>query len=114
MKIAFDVYGTIEGPKQKEILELFFRLHKSGHEMFVWSNLFYYAVNAIEKHKLPTKPLSKYSITDTDYENKPLDLMDIAIDDDSFQTWLGARQIILINELDSKTEFFNQLTGDAK
>jgi CspA family cold shock protein len=112
MKIAFDVKGTIEGPKQKEVLELFWRLQREGHEMFVWSNLFSYAAQAVIDHKLPATALLKNGISD--YPESAYGLMDVAIEDDRSQTWLGANKIVFVDELNDKTDFFNQLTEGSK
>jgi hypothetical protein len=109
MKIAFDVKGTIEGPKQKEVLELFSRLWTAGHEMFVWSNLESYAVDAVEKYNLPATAIRKYSSTDAEDRG----FMDIAIEDDPSQTWLGAKQIVFVHELPVKTEFLLKHCGKA-
>jgi hypothetical protein len=112
MKIAFDVMGTIEGPKQKQVLELFWKLHKAGHEMFVWSNSFSYAAQAVIDHKLPATALlknGKFNADDSAYG-----LMDVAIEDDTSQTWLGANRIIFVHELTAKTDFLVQLiTGST-
>jgi hypothetical protein len=110
MRIAFDVMGTIEGPKQKQVLELFSRLWTAGHEMFVWSNLESYAVDAIKKHNLPATSMRKYSSTDAEERG----FMDLAIEDDPSQTWLGAKQIVLVSELPAKTEFLLKQFGVAK
>jgi hypothetical protein len=108
MKIAFDVAGTIEGPKQKEILELFWRLHGAGHELFVWSNSYGYAIDAVKKYNLPAATMLKYGRGDSQ------DLMDVAIEDDRSQTWLGASKIVFVDELSNKSEFLDQLTKGSK
>lgn len=106
MKIAFDVKGTIEGPKQKQVLELFWRLQEAGHEMFVWSNLFSYAAQAIIDHGLPATAIRKNSLTEAN--DTAYGLMDLAIEDDRSQSYLGAIKIIFVDELESEIEFLGE------
>lgn len=101
MRIAFDVKGTIEGPKGKEVLELFKLLAALGHEMFVWSNSFGYAVDAVKKYNLNAKPTEKFSKYDAqDYGYDP---MDLAIEDDRGQFWLAADIIVFVDDLRDNT-----------
>lgn len=106
MKIAFDVKGTIEGPKKELVLKLFKGLQAKGHQCFVWSNCYSYAVDAIKDNELSqTEPMSKKSKFDfRDYGQDP---MDFCIEDDRSQTWLGANTIIFVDELND--EFVNTL-----
>ena len=96
MRIAFDVMGTIDGPAKKEVLKLFFALQALGHEMVVWSSEYGLAVRANESNRLNAKVMSKrekYSTSDTD------DYMDLAIDDDTRQTYLATHKFLYVHEL---------------
>ena len=98
MKVAFDVKGTIDGHKQDLVLKLFKGLQNKGHECVVWSNLYSYAVDAIRDHKLTnTEAMSKMSRFDL--RDREMEPMDIAIEDDRSQTWLGAKRFIFVDEL---------------
>lgn len=96
MKIAVDVKGTIEGPKQKQILALIHALKDKGHDIIVWSSVFSYAANAINDHKLdfanPESKTDKWSTTPEYY-------YDVAIDDDRDSQYLAANKLVLVDEL---------------
>jgi len=95
VKIAFDVKGTIEGPKQKQVLAMLRAFHEMGHEVFVWSNAYAYATGAVMDHNLPALPMDKRM--KMDYEAH--ELMDLAIEDDRSQTWLAARRFVWVDEI---------------
>lgn len=102
MKVAFDVKGTIDGHKQDLVLKLFHGLQKKGHQCVVWSNLYSYAVDAVKEHGLTnTKTMSKMSRFEL--KEQEMDQMDLAIEDDRSQTWLGAKRFIFVDELDEET-----------
>lgn len=98
MRIAFDVKGTIEGPKKALVLHIFDKLQKQGHECVVWSNFYGYAVDAIKNNDLKnTQPMTKASRFDL--ENSQQGMFDLAIEDDRSQTWLGAKKFAFVDEL---------------
>lgn len=99
MKVAFDVKGTIEGYNKETVLRLFKGLQAKGHKCVVWSNLYSYAVDAIKDNGLTnTEAMDKMS--KFDLRDRDMDPMDLAIEDDRSQTWLGAKRIIFVDELD--------------
>lgn len=112
MRIAFDVKGTIEGPKGKVILEAFVKLQGLGHTCVVWSNLYSYATEAIEKHSLNADAESKRSAYDMEgYDTKPYD---VAIEDDRSQTWLGANKLIFVDEIgDNSDNLVKRILAEA-
>lgn len=99
MRVAFDVKGTIEGPKQDLVLKLFRGLQKQGHTCVVWSNMWTYAKEAIKTHNLTnTEADTKKSVSDL--MNWGIPLFDLAIEDDREQgTYLGASEFIYVDEL---------------
>lgn len=102
MRVAFDVKGTIDGYNSELVLKLFKGLQAKGHEVFVWSNLYSYAVDAIkDNHLKNTEPLQKMSRIDL--EERELPQMDLAIEDDRSQTWLGANKFVFVDELTEET-----------
>lgn len=99
MRIAFDVKGTIDGPKQKFVLGLLKMLQEQGHDITVWSNSFSYAVDAVKQHGLNAKVQSKKSRSDMDCEEQ--DYFDICVEDDTSQSYLAAKRFIWVHELPS-------------
>lgn len=97
MRIAFDVKGTIEGPKKKFVLGLLKYLQDQGHEVIVWSNSYGYAVDAIKDNALNCVPQSKTTTWDCDGD--PERFVDLCIDDDSSQTWLASKRFIWVHDL---------------
>jgi hypothetical protein len=97
MRIAFDVKGTIEGPKQKFVLGLMEYLKEAGHEIIVWSNSLSYAMDAVRDHELSCPAVSKRALYDID--NDVDQCVDLAIDDDSSQSWLAAKRFIWVHDL---------------
>lgn len=101
MKIAFDVKGTIDGPRGKIILEAFRKLQELGHECIVWSNSLGYAHDAVKSHGLNADFMSKKMMLDYDSEDEA---MDVAIEDDRSQTWLGAKRFIFVDEITNNSD----------
>ena len=98
MKIAFDVKGTLDGPKGHIILSVLLHLQKMGHECIVWSNSYGYARDFVEKHELKdVRAESKGDKWNTDEKN----FYDFAIEDDKSQTYLAAKQFIFVNEIET-------------
>lgn len=107
MKIAFDVKGTIEGPSKEKVLKLFRALRAQGHELIVWSNSYGYAMDAVRDNNLDCAFQSKTDKWQVDQDETHY--VDVAIDDDSSQTWLAAKRFIWVHELpDDIDEFAKQ------
>lgn len=107
MRIAFDVKGTIEGPKKKYVLMLLKNLQSKGHHITVWSNLYSYAVDAVKDNHLDCEFDSKR--TTGDCADDASRLMDLAIDDDSSQTWLASKRFIWVHDIPETDELINEL-----
>lgn len=100
MKIAFDVKGTLIGYHQDKVLKLFYALQSMGCEMFVWSNSINYAFEAVKTHSLKVDAQHvMYKYTTVDVEVEGIEAMDVAIEDDRSQTYLGAKRIIFVDEI---------------
>jgi hypothetical protein len=97
MRIAFDVKGTIEGSKKKQVLRMFELFQKAGHEVIVWSNSYGYAVDAVEDNELTnTRAESKRDKWNTSEEN----YYDLAIEDDKQQgQWLAAKKFLFVDDI---------------
>jgi hypothetical protein len=102
MKIAVDVKGTIEGPKQKQILTMIQALQQRGHEVVVWSNLYQFATDAVRKHNLSCQAMEKLTLMDV--VNDGMGPMDLAIDDDSSQNWLASKRFLWVHQLPMSLE----------
>lgn len=115
MRIAFDVKGTLDGYYEVKVKHLLKLLYDEGHEILVWSNSFSYAVDMVEKLKeegIFVYPERKYSKVDAEMQDLPL--MDIAIEDDVSQTYLGATVIVIVKELpDITEEYVKKLTENG-
>ena len=103
MRIAFDVKGTIEGHSKDKVLRLFKALEAMGHDLLVWSNSYQYAVDAVKNNGLKCPYQSKTTKWDVSDESQYVDL---AIDDDSSQTWLASKRFIWVHELPDDIETF--------
>lgn len=102
MRIAFDVKGTIDGPRGAVIIEAFKKLQDLGHTCVVWSNLYSYATDAVAKHGLKADAESKRSTSDL--ETYGLEPYDVAIEDDRGQTWLGAKRFVFVDEITNNSD----------
>lgn len=101
MKVAFDVKGTIEGHKKDLVLRLFRGLQSQGHTCLVWSNSIGYAVDAIKDNNLDnTEPLWKYTKGDVAMQGR--EMMDICIEDDRSQSYLGSRRFVFVDEINEE------------
>lgn len=95
MKIAFDVKGTLSGPKEKFVVRLLLELQALGHECIVWSNSFGYAVDCVAKNGFKeVRAESKSTKWDRDQSN----WYDVAIEDDHSQDYLAAKRIIFVDD----------------
>lgn len=133
MKVAFDVKGTLEGPKGELVRKLLDGFIAKGNvQISIWSNAYSYATSYILNNpELDGKvtPELKFAKTDvlegyeqkivgyekaadgTEDKSKPIMandrskpiysnyVKDLAIEDDPYQMYLGAKRIILVEEL---------------
>src|SRR4051812_31226905 len=103
MKIAIDVKGTLEGPKQDIIRAVAKQLHDEGHEITIWSSMFSFASDCKNNLKVPYNcDLKRFHS-----EVEPEDWYDLAIDDDTQQTFLPAKRIIYVNEFNNIEELMH-------
>lgn len=107
MKIAFDCKGTLIGFNEEKVLKLFHILESQGHELFVWSNSIGYAFEAVKTHALNVGAShTMYKYTKGEAELEEIDVMDIAIEDDTSQTYLAANRFIFVHEIPDNVEEF--------
>lgn len=104
MRIAFDVMGTLEGRDEAKVLRLYKALQDRGHDMHIWSSSFSMAMSVNQRLSLDATVQGKFSKAEA--ANEGDELMDIAIDDDSSQTWLGAKYIVLVRDIPNDVEAF--------
>lgn len=104
MKIAFDCMGTLEGRDQSKVRALYKALQNRGQDMRVWSSDFGMAVRLNRELSLDATVESKFSKVEA--QERDEELMDIAIDDDSTQTWLAAKYIVLVRDIPNDVEAF--------
>jgi hypothetical protein len=97
MKIAFDVQGTLEGPKGEQVLYIFNLLKQQGHELFVWTN------GMIFPNELKNDAIFITKIAKIDCDNEEM-FMDLAIEDDRYQTYLAAKAFMFVDEIPEKFE----------
>lgn len=116
MKIAFDCMGTLMGPSKAKVVALYKALQNRGHDMYVWSSEYSLARNLNENLKLNGKVEEKFSKNQAIASGE--ELMDIAVDDDATQTWLGAKYIVLVRDIPNDIEAFADklisIRSDAK
>jgi hypothetical protein len=106
MKIAFDVKGTLDGPKGHIVLSALKHLQKMGHECIVWSNSYSYAVDFVKEHKLEgVRAEQKYDKWNTPPEH----FYDFAIEDDRSQTYLAAKQFIFVHDIETTGWIINRM-----
>lgn len=107
MKIAFDVKGTLDGHKKHEMRRILLSLYAAGHEIYIWSSLFSYAVKEAkywEQRHIKCEALDKYSTYEAKARNMPV--MDIAFEDDRTQTYLAANKIVFVDEIPNVVDEF--------
>jgi hypothetical protein len=109
MKVAFDVKGTLIGPDQEKVRDLYNFMRNMKCEMVVWSNLGSYAVDAVKSLKLNARACTKYSMSDA---GSGSDVMDLAIEDDSTQTWLAAKHILLVKDIPNDLKSIEKLAKE--
>lgn len=107
MRIAFDVLGTIQGPKGRVIIEAFKKLQAAGHETVVWSSDYGLAINAVTRYDLNADAMGKLS--GYEMREREMELFDVAIEDDRGQTYLGTRRFIFVDEITTADELVSRI-----
>lgn len=108
MNIAFDVNGTLDGYRGDQVKQLCFALYKAGHSIFVWSNLHSYAVDMVKdlaNRGIKAQPYTKYSSFEA--KQQELTIMDVAFENDSTQTYLATKKLVLVSEIPEEPTKFN-------
>lgn len=104
MKIAVDVKGTLEGPKRKQIVHIIKEALNKGYEVTIWSNgLGRQGAEGLEREygiKLPYE--DKFSKRDA--ETWERGLFDLAIEDDTSQSYLAAKKFLWVHEIPESDE----------
>jgi hypothetical protein len=104
MKIAFDVMGTLEGPKKQLVLKFFKAMKAAGHTCIVWSNSYQYAIDCVKDNNLDVLYQSKTSKSDLyHYTNPEEGMMDLAVEDDRRQTYLAARNFLFVDDISEES-----------
>lgn len=104
MNIAFDVKGTLEGPKGITIRYILHHLMLRGHKITIWSNSLAYAMDYVKDYGLLDKiqPVIKFSKSDVEYKE---DLyFDVAFEDDRSQGYLAAKHIVFVDQISADRE----------
>lgn len=112
MRIAWDVKGTIEGPKGTVILEAFKKLQKLGHECIVWSGLYSYAFDTVVRYDLKAYATSKRTMLDL--EDFSMNPYDVAVEDDRSQDYLGAKSFVFVDEIPNNADELVELILSKK
>lgn len=97
MLIAVDVLGTLKGPRSFDIRKMIRVFQEAGHEVIVWSSEYSLARMAVEEFGLNCTYHQKWSQADVRAERERQ--VDIAIDDDTYQTYLGAKKFVYVHEI---------------
>lgn len=110
MRIAFDVMGTLKGPKGEFLIEVLKELKARDHECVVWSNSIGFASSAVRDYALGVEYSDKRMKSDVEID----DWFDVAFEDDHSQTWLASRLLIFVDEVDNSRdvkEFVDSIEG---
>lgn len=102
LKIAFDVKGTlVDGHSSENIRKLLILCRERGHEITVWSNLFTYTVDFLKDYPTHARFVHDNQSKDSkgDRLSHGLPLFDFAFEDDIRQTYLGAKNLIFVQDV---------------
>lgn len=114
MKVAFDCHGTLVLPNNdKELIvrKLFKWFESKGCEMVVWSNGGA-PETLVKTLKLNATPQGKSKTWDYySCEDPEQYYMDIAVDDDSKQTYLAAKNFIWVRDIPDDESKFEETYG---
>lgn len=115
MRVAFDVQGTLEGRNQDKVRALFQWFAAKGAALTVWSNGMRMDVLSLELQKefgIESDAMWKKTKSDVlwDDDNEE-SFFDIAVDDDTQQTWLAAKNFIWVHEIPEDSTQFDKKYG---
>lgn len=108
MKIAFDVKGMLDGRKSKEVMIILKAFEAAGHGIFVWSNSYNYARDFVRDNNLSAWAINKVEKNGYDGEEEKEDYMDLAIEDDTNQTWLATKRFVWVDDIPTDTDELNE------
>lgn len=115
MKIACDVKGTLEGYKKQQVLRLLELFSKAGYDIYIWSNLYSYAVDARRNNNLDAEVRDKMTKGDLNFDESKY--FNYAIEDDRSQNYLPAKNFIWVDEIPEDMAavdlFFKELIGEG-
>ena len=114
MRIAFDVKGTLEGGNYSgRAMNLLLLLHKAGHEVIIWSSVLSYAyrttVRINQAYGITLDCYSKYG--EYEREEKNLPIIDFAVEDDTSQDYLAAKNFVWVHNIPENVEELAQSLG---
>lgn len=102
MRIAFDVQGTlINGFDSAQIRFIMVEAYRRGHNITVWSNAFEYTQDFLRDYPSHAKFVhnTEQKRSKSDMEEYGIPVFDLAFEDDRRQTYLGANNIIFVNQI---------------
>lgn len=108
MKIAFDVKGTLVGPKGVIIRYILSQLKLKGHQITVWSNLYSYATEFVSDYGLEDVE-ANYKFSKSDVDNEQDKFFDVAFEDDRDQGYLASKLIIFVGDVPTDLESVKRL-----
>ena len=114
--IAFDVKGTLDGPKSEAVLTMLKYFQCAGWKVVVWSSVYSYAIDCIEKNALVgCEPDQK--ITKGDAEMQSVEMYNIVVDD-CYMTaeWIAGKRVVMVDDIpaDKPANFAKQLIEESK
>lgn len=113
--IAFDVKGTLEGPKGEAVLTMLKYFQCAGWKVVVWSNVYSYAIDCIEKNALvgcePDQKMTKSDVAERGFEE-----YDIVVDDCRMTAeWIAGKRVVMVDDIpaDKPANFARQLIDET-
>lgn len=102
MRVAFDVNGTLFGPKQTSLLAILEYYRQRGHEIVVWSNSYTYVTQAIESLNLRPclSMIKQYTYGTPELPHA----VDLAFEDDAGQDNLDTHSWVLVADVPDDVE----------
>lgn len=114
--IAFDVKGTLDGVKGEALLTMLKYFQCSGWKVVVWSSVYSYATDFIEKNSLIGVEADQ-KITKSDVAERGSEEYDIVIDD-CYMTaeWIAGKRVVMVQDIptDMPVNFAKQLIDETR